>query len=106
MVRSVSDNTHALAMQAQSSSIAALNANLLLLSSSNSQALPVVGRNESQSPRCNTILAPNLTLSSGHKLNEDKQSFRHGYQSMDPTEANEQFGANPISLGMDNDYGQ
>ena len=25
---------------------------------------------------------------------------------MDPTEANEQLGANPISLGMDGDFGQ
>ena len=37
-------------------------------------------------------------------MHEDK-SFRHGFYSMDPAEANDQLGANPISLGMSNDFG-
>ena len=38
-------------------------------------------------------------------MHEDK-SFRHGFYSMDPAEANDQLGANLISLGMSNDLGK
>ena len=55
--------------------------------------------------QANTIVPPNATLSSSRKLAEDK-SFRHDFYSMDPAEAHDQLGANPISLGMDGDYGQ
>lgn len=44
------------------------------------------------------------TLNSGNKIVEEK-SFRHDFYSMDPNEANELGGANPISLGMDGDFG-
>ena len=39
-------------------------------------------------------------------MHEDK-SFGHSFYSIDPpAEANDQLGANPISLGMSNDLGQ
>ena len=55
-------------------------------------------------------MAPTIaTISSqqsGRRAAENDKSFRHDFYSMDPAEANEQLGANPISLGMDGDFGQ